>query len=776
MRPWRDPVPVTPSPDVIAAVGGSLLAASALTRRGITTLDAARRFLDPDAYTPSDPLDLPDMAIAVARIRAALDHGEPIAVWGDFDVDGQTATALLTQALSARGGRVLRHIPDRARDGHGLQIPALARLIDSGARLFVTCDTGIAAHDAIAYANERGASMIVTDHHQLADTLPPALANINPQRLPHDHPMRTLPGVGVALQVIRALDDSPEAITPLLDLVALGIVADVAVQTGDSRYWLQRGLRALRAGLRPGLAALAETAGLEAARIDEGHIGFVIAPRLNAAGRLGDAMLGVDLLLESDGDRARTIALTLENLNAQRRLLVDQIDAGAEAQIVREPVLRTSAVLILSAPDWHPGVVGIVANRLVERYNVPVILLVTEGYDGEARGSARSVEGVDITAALGAHANLITGYGGHTMAAGLRLPMRNIAPLRRALDKSVRESRGQVTIGERAIDAIVGIADMTVESAEALARLAPFGAGNPPLLLAIPDLTLREHQMIGRGGEHRALIVEDASGAALRALWWDSATLPLPGANALDTQDTPGGRFDLACTLRASTYKGARRVEVEYIDSRPAVAAIAVDGRRRTTATIHDLRADSDKTASLLSLRADHPDLLVWREGGDPVAGVGRHELTTTSALAIWTTPAVRGDLVSALARVGAQTVFVYAVDPPINGGTAFRKRFLALIKYAISEKDGFVGIDALTSALATTDQVVLLALAWAVRSGAISTQPITNDRWRVALGTGAVDPALATAEATLTTALDEVTSFRAFFRRADLARLLDGR
>jgi single-stranded-DNA-specific exonuclease len=757
-RIWHDPTPVHPSDALIAAVGGSAIAAAALMRRGITTPEAARAFIDPDLYTPASPFDLPDMPIAVERVRRALASGEPIAVWGDFDADGQTSAALLSSALDGRGAPIHIYIPDRAREGHGMFIAPLDRLIDAGVRLIITCDTGITAHEAIAHAGARGVDVIVTDHHHLTDTLPSALANINPQRLPAEHPMRTLPGVGAALQLIRALyDDAPDVIDPLLDLVALGIVADVAVQTGDTRFWLQRGLRTLRAGLRPGLAALAETAGLETGRIDEGHIAFTIAPRLNAAGRLDDAMRGVDLLLARDRDRAITLALHLENLNFQRRALVERIDADAESQIARQPELRQADVLILSGADWHPGVVGIVANRLAERYNVPVILLVT-GEDGEARGSARSVDGVHITEALSRHADLLSSYGGHTMAAGLRLPVDRIPALRRALNRTIRAMRGTTSPDILHIDAAISLADLTLEQADALAQLAPFGAGNPPLVLGLSGVTLREARVIGRDESHRALTITDPTGATARVVWWESASLPLPGEG--------GTPFDLACTLRAGDYRGVRRVEVQYLDSRPT--ALPAGDAPASGMHIVDRRGAADPAALLLTDRA--PGVLVWREGGDTIDGVTRAALTPAEALVVWTTPPDRALLRAAVAQVHPGKLIVYAVDPPATHGAGFRRRALGLLRYALESGGGSLDMAAFAAALATSMAAAQAALSWAVASGAVHRVR----EGQIARGDGAPLPDLAAADAALDAALAEVAAFRAWFRRADIARLLD--
>ncbi|NUQ04743.1 MAG: single-stranded-DNA-specific exonuclease RecJ, partial [Anaerolineae bacterium] len=692
---WLEPTSAAPPADLAAAVGDPLVAA-ALVRRGIADPDAARAFLDPNLYRLSDPFDLPDMGRAVARLRRAIERQERIAIWGDFDVDGQTATALLVEGLRALGADPLWYIPDRLSEGHGIHIPALGRLIDAGARLLVTCDTGVAAHEAIDYAKRRGVDAIVTDHHQLTDLLPAAEAVVHPLRLPEDHPMRTLPGVGAALQLIRALAESsnadPALIDQLVDLAALGIVADVAVQTGDARCWLQLGLRLMRRSLRPGLAALAEAAALEPSQINEGHIAFILAPRLNAAGRLDSAALGVELLMARDLDSARTIALKLEGLNAQRKLLCDQIESAAEAQIARDPALRSADVLVLSADSWHTGVVGIVASRLSERYNVPVVLLAAPPGE-EARGSARSVTGVDITAALAANAHLLNGYGGHVMAAGLRLAPENIAALRRALGRTVRAMRGEVPPGTLSIDAETTLPALTLDLVASLERLAPFGAGNPAVVLALRDLRLRDSRLIGRDKAHRTLNVEDPSGASARVVWWDSATLPLPE-----------GRFDIACTVRASDFRGERRVEIALLDWQPARPS----AKAGAALTIIDHRSDPDPQALLALLSG----ALVYREGGDSVAGSTRLELRPAETLAIWTAPPNRASLRALLDQVQPRIVHIFAVDPPYADGDSFLMRLLGLAKFALQHRGGAADRQAVAAALAATGRAVDLGLA----------------------------------------------------------------
>ncbi len=349
---WIDPTKITVPENLREAIGGHPLAAETLVRRGISDPDEARAFLDPEHYTPAPASELHDIDKATMRIKRAIDKMETILVWGDFDVDGQTSTTLLVEALNEMGAKVEYHIPLRAAEGHGIQVDVLEQIIIEKPTITVllTCDTGIAAQEAVELANARGLDVIITDHHDLPEELPPAYAIVDPKLLPGEHPLATLPGVGGVYKLIEALLDgrretrergsrtvvghlSPEK---YLDLVALGIVADVAEQRGDTRYLLQRGLKALRNTQRLGLQTLMELAKIIPEQLDEGHIGFGIGPRLNALGRLSDATPIVEFLTTGDASRARILATRLEGLNERRKLLTEQITQAALAQIEQD--------------------------------------------------------------------------------------------------------------------------------------------------------------------------------------------------------------------------------------------------------------------------------------------------------------------------------------------------------------------------------------------------------------------------------------------------------
>ena len=437
LRDWRLPPENAPPPPLHAIIGGHPIVSHRLARLGIHDAASAQRFLDPARYTPAPASDLPDIESAADRLREAIRRKERILVWGDFDVDGQTSAALLTASLRELGADVRAHLPNRFTEGHGIHLPTLERHFRTGVDLLLTCDTGVGAHDAVALAAKQGVDVIITDHHALPDKLPEALAVVNPRRLAEGHPLRELPGVGVAYKLIEALDADVAA--QHVDLVALGMVSDVMPLLGENRYLLQTGLSQLRDNPRPGVRAIMRQAGINAHTLDESDIGFGIAPRLNALGRIDDANPAIELLTTSDHKRAMTLAAGLEDANARRRFLSNQVYAAAIRQLEEQPHLLEYAALVLHHHEWHSGVIGIVASRLVEEFGLPTVLLASPE-DELARGSARSVAGLDIMAALTRTRGLLRTFGGHSMAAGMSLPEHSISDFRRALSRAARRT------------------------------------------------------------------------------------------------------------------------------------------------------------------------------------------------------------------------------------------------------------------------------------------------------------------------------------------------
>jgi single-stranded-DNA-specific exonuclease len=757
---WVEPKAVDVPRDLSAAVGGHPLIAQSLVRRGFVSPESALAFLDPDRYRPSSPLELPDMEAAVARLQEAIAHGERILVWGDFDVDGLTATALLVEALRELGADVDWYIPDRQSESHGLHWPSLQPYLGRGVQVLLTCDTGTSAHEEILLARSAGLDVLVTDHHDLPPNMPDALAIVNPNRLSQQHPLYHLSGVGVAYELAEALSAHERG----LDLVALGLVADVVPQYGEVRYLLQRGLRALQRSDRLGLRALLEAADLEPSGLDEDHIAFALAPRLNALGRLADASAGVELFLAADPVRARAIAAEAEALNVRRQFLSRQVTQAAQAQIERDPSIASGPVLVLSHPRWPGPVLGIAASRLAERYNRPTVLIAAPPGE-QARGSARSVPGVDIRAALAAQSQLFRSFGGHPMAAGFSMPSERVDDLRRGLLRFARDTIGE-TVPERELqlEAYLSLSDLSMELYDELARLAPFGAGNPALILAARSLRVTAHRTIGRTAEHRRLEVQDAQGCAQPAVWWQSKDLPVPD-----------GLFDLAYVLRAHEFRGERSLQLEWIDARWVEKPVVEVAQPPAVAAVADYRLQAQPLPTLHALWED--GMVLWAELEAPPGFSSRNrlELEKSPALVVWTTPPGPKVWQDALLRVRPRELYLFAAEPDLDEIGTFLRRLAGLVKHALGAYGGQLGWEQLAAAVAQRIETVQAGLSWLMARGQVSLVSSVADGILLEAGGPRSGRAEMAARRELQELLRETAAYRAYFRGAPLESLIAG-
>lgn len=801
MRPWVEPSPVHVPPALRAAVGGHPLVAEALVRRGIRDPETARAFLTPALYVPASPQALPGMGRAVARLGRAIRSREPICVWGDFDVDGQTSTALLVSVLRDLGAEVTYHVPLREAEGHGVSLPVLAQVIDAGARLILTCDTGISARDAVAYARTRGVEFVITDHHDLPDQLPDAAAVVNPKllaerpdRFPNlpqqgsvrsdvgEKPVRSgdahalldLPGVGIAYKLGEALYDwagRGEEAEQHADLAALGIIADLALLHRDTRHLAQRGLARLRNTARIGIQALYETSELDPTNLTEDHIAFGLAPRLNAAGRLADAGPAVELLTTGDRTVARIIAADLEALNARRKFLTDRVTQEAEAQLREDRSLLDHAALVLASPHWPPGIVGIVASRLVERYGRPVALISTppggsEG--GPGRGSARSVDGVDISAAITACSDLLLGFGGHPMAAGFTIAPDRIGAFRIALSHHIAgQLEGKPEPDGLAIDCLLPLGELSLGLVDDLARLGPFGAGNPPLTLCASRLEVKANRVVGRQEEHRVLTVADETGVQRQVVWWNGGS-----------EAAPQGLFDLAYVARATTYRGERSVQVELLAVRPSPGAPVIEVVPLTIDVL-DYRQEKAAPLAVLDEVLRQGDAVVYGEGPLPsgVPARRRHELMPAQTLVFWTAPSSPAEVRAALTAVRPARAVLFAIDPNLDKPEPFLQRLGGAVKHVLNARGGRIMLAELAAVMAHREGFVMLGLRWFASQGDL--QVIESGNGLLELRQGSGQPAPETERrlvaARLKAALEETAAFRVYFRTADKDALLRG-
>lgn len=497
------------------ALGAPLPVALALVNRGIATPGDAQRFLDPAIEDLHDPWAMRDLDLAVERIRAAIAGGERVVVHGDYDVDGVTSTFLLHAVLEELGARSATRIPHRTRDGYGLSVAGVEAMHRDGARLVITVDCGVTAHEAVDRARALGMDVIVTDHHEPPAELPGALAVLDPLRPDCEYPFKSLAGVGVAFKLAEALLRGRGGIDrarPYLDVVALGTIADVVPLVGENRVLARLGLDRMSTAPRAGLRALGELAGLDGKRIGSGHVAFVLAPRINAAGRMGHADQGLRLLLARDPEEARACAKSLDEDNVRRRRHDEAVLQEAAQRVVAELDWPRCSAIVLWSERWHPGVIGIVASRLVERFQRPALLVALDGERG--RGSGRSLPGLDLNRLLGDCSDLLESWGGHAVAAGLSLRRERLPELRERVERLAAERLDPASRAPRlALDGDLALGDCSLELVEWLERMSPHGLENPEPLYRAADLTVESAQAVG-GGKHLRLRVRDATGAA----------------------------------------------------------------------------------------------------------------------------------------------------------------------------------------------------------------------------------------------------------------------
>ena len=556
-EPWSD---AKYSSVLSAQQKENALLAGILTARGITDPAEALTLLAGEEDL-SDPFLLTDMQKACERIWQAIDNGETIVVFGDYDVDGVTATALLYQHLKGMGATVKCMLPSREGDGYGLSRNAIQSIHDKGYRLIVTVDNGISAVAEADFAAELGIDLIITDHHLPPETLPKAVAVVDPRRLDDTSPFKGLCGAGVAFKLCAALDGCPpeEMLDYCGDLAAVGTVADVMPLTGENRTLVKSGLRQLQNTDRPGLEALLEEVGLAGRPITAENISYAIAPRINAAGRMDSAVTALQLVLCEDPDRAEELAHKLNEINVKRQETELEIFKAAQVLLEQQPERLEDRVMLLWGRDWHPGVIGIVASRLVERTGRPVIVVTVDEH-GECKGSGRSVPGFNLHACIGSCADLLIRYGGHAMAAGLSVREENLPELRRRLNEWAARECPVLHTAPLECDLPIHLDRVTVDSVRRIDALAPFGAENPTPVFLLQSAVVDGVYPVSEGRHSRLRLRQ--GNASVYAVWFGMPSEQLPY--------TMGDVVDAALNL--SVYESARGAQLSgrILDLHPA--------------------------------------------------------------------------------------------------------------------------------------------------------------------------------------------------------------
>jgi single-stranded-DNA-specific exonuclease len=543
--------------------------AALLLQRGYAQVDDARAFLRPALDRLGDPYALAGMTEAVAAVVTAMGRGETILVHGDYDVDGQCSSALLTRALRLGGARAEAFVPHRLRDGYDFGPAGLAYARAIGARLIITCDCGITAVETVAEAEQSGIHVIVTDHHLPGPVLPPATAIVDPQ-LPGDtSQLGALCGTGIAFKLVQALVPAlglPQSLPfHLLDYVALATVADVVPLTGENRILVRHGLRLLRQTRWVGLRALIASSGLGPSELRAGQVGFILAPRLNAAGRIGESADGLKLLLTDDAEEAAMLAQRLELLNTERQALDQRILEEAIEQVEVGGCPDSRCGIVLGSEDWHPGVVGIVASRVVERYGRPTFLIAFDGPIG--KGSGRSISRFDLHAALGSCGDLLERYGGHRMAAGVTLRRDRFEAFRERFEGVAAELLDPADLGpEQRVDIEIPLVDATSDLERLIRHLEPCGMGNPAPVFGVRGVGLTRRQRVGSNHLRGTLL---GDGGSLGAIAFRMA-------DRID--DLGDGPVDATFRLEQNEFRGQRELQARVLSLAPHRRASGSDG------------------------------------------------------------------------------------------------------------------------------------------------------------------------------------------------------
>ena len=566
---WNVATPKMEAVNQLVSGGYAPLASMILAARGMENVSQANTYLDCNAHL-IDPFCMRDMDKAAGRLGLALAQGEKIAVFGDYDVDGITATCLLTDFIWSMGGDCVPYIPGRLEEGYGLNPIAIHQLHSQGVKLIVTVDCGITAVSEAQLCKQLGIDLVITDHHECKETLPEAVAVVDPHRADCDYPHHELSGVGVAFKLASALCGSQEEVLEAYaDMVCLGTVADVMLLQGENRVFVARGLEALRHSRRPGLVALMEQSGCDKENLNASTVGYTLAPRINAAGRMGQIDLAVDLFLTDDPQKGAQLAEALCDLNKQRQ--------GVEAEIYQQavemlPQGQLPDAIVLADETWHQGVVGIVASRIAEDYCCPTFLICLDGDRGKA--SSRSYGGFNLFASLTTLSHLLESYGGHELAAGFTISRENIASFREAISALARDyyrDDGARTVLEA--DCNIPPEMLTLPNVEKLCCLEPCGNGCPKPVLTMEGLTVERMNAVG-GGRHLRLRLH-AGHHSFQAIWF-----------CVDTETAGievGDLVDVAFTPQINEHRGERSVQMNVLDIRPhcqAACSMEISGYR----------------------------------------------------------------------------------------------------------------------------------------------------------------------------------------------------
>lgn len=742
---------VSVTQECIEAAGGDELIAGILYRRGIDRPEDIEAFLYEEQYRPFNPLDLEGSKEAIELILAKAKAGAKLCIYGDYDVDGITSSVLLKEALDPLAEDVIYHIPHRFTEGYGMNADVVRRLGADGVDLIITCDCGISNYHEVELARDLGMDVIITDHHTPPDRLPPANIILNPKLYGEDHPLYPLPGVGVAYMLVIGLYETVDKTLPegqWLDLVALGIVADVVPVLGECRYLLRKGLPYLLKPERIGLKALysvLSSSGFQV--VDEEDIAFQISPRINAAGRMDSPYLPAELLLEQDPHRAAKMAADLDRLNRQRKALQNHIFETAAEMVDRDQA--NEGILVLYHPKWHEGVLGIVAGKIAETYKRPAICLTLKGDDSTVTGSARSVGDVSIYELLVESQDYLIKFGGHKQAAGMSLAIEDV-------EAFTRHIQGLLPIEEGMQESLVDI-DVEIDISRVddlllrrIERMAPFGHQFPKPVFSSQNVDIVSQRPIGKS--HQRFIFSGGDSQLNGIWWWASveANDNLEKGNIVYTLGRDRGGLSL-------TILGMEECE----DMEPAKVAPRYDIVWR------DHRGEPVK-----DILADYSGGMVYYEGLNHIGcpTVTRYEIEKTHRLILLSTPPAPALFRELILVSGAREVVLGFGDESGQSINHFLRQLQGLLKYTITHRGGVVSIEELSTVLGATEEFVEICLIYLEGRGFIDYIWDAKDKLTIYRGTKRRQDKRT--ESLLNRSFSEMMSFKRYMYRQETQKI----
>ncbi len=747
---------------ILDELKGNELLAQILLERGINTPKKVREFLNPDLYTPTDPFEFLDMENAVEMIITAVDKGEQICIYGDYDVDGVTSTTILVNLIKSIGGHVRYHVPNRFTEGYGMNEGVISELANE-VNLIITCDCGISNHQEITLAKELGMSVIITDHHHLPDELPPADAIVTPKLLRENHRAYNIPGAGMAYflakGVLTSLNREREA-KEYLDLTSLAVVADVVPLYGENRYLLQKGLPVLAKTIRPGLVALFEVAGLDQEKISEEEIGFQIGPRINASGRMSSAKLAVELLLAESKDEADKLARQLDQINARRKELGEAMHEEAKSILGKD---FEAEPIILYRPNWHEGILGITASRLCEDYHVPVLMMGLKEDGKTITGSARSIPGIHVYEALKECEAFLNKFGGHAGAAGFSLSRGKRVAFEKSMSKVLaRKLENTGNVREVKVDGKLPFSQVNQKTYKELRRLAPFGEGNRMPIFLCSDAEVVYHRPTSNE-KHLRLIVKHES-IQHPAIWWWGGESEI------------GKKIDLVYTIGINNWQGREEVQLivnQAINKEQNLSSRLLEPEEKLDFKIEDLRNWREMGNDL----PDFANAVYYSErtekfGLEPT--INRYQFSQADYLVLLSSPPGTRVLKELIYAVRPKTLVLAYSNREIELSKTFMKRLIGVVKHVIEQKNGKIGVYQISVLTGEMENTVWLGLNYLVDKGLIEFELDNPEELFIKKGEGKSkkENTLRLKEERLKSLLVESGAFRKYLMKTEIKSL----